>query len=244
MKAIILASGAGRRLRPLTNHLPKSLIDLGNATILDCQLKSLMKHGIDRVIITTGPFKKVLEDHARSKYRVRFWFVDNPRYETTNYIYSLWLTRDLIDEDVLLLHGDLLFEDILIKKLLQAGGNCVLVNRKIEPPDKDFKALIEDGRVIEIGVELFGPNTCYCAPMYRFSRVDFLRWLTEVDSFVRQGNVTCYAEDAFNKISDDIVLQPLYFEEFCMEIDTPGDLQRARDEFLSQHLQTNSCTEG
>ena len=64
--------------------------------------------------------------------------------------------------------------------------------------------------------------------MYKFSKVDFLRWLAEMDDFTKQGKVNCYAEDAFNEISNEIVLHPLYFEEFCMEIDTTGDLERAR----------------
>ena len=227
MKAIILASGAGKRLRPLTDCIAKPLIKIGDKTLLDYQVQSLIKHRIKNIIITTGPFKEKLEEHVRSNYRIKVWFVNNLRYETTNYIYSLWLTRNLIDSDVLLLHGDLLFEDILIKKLIDAVENCVLVNRKTRPPQKDFKALIENDRVIKIGVELFGPNTYFCAPMYKFSKVDFLRWLAEIDDFIKQGKVNCYAEDAFNKISREIMLHPLYFKEFCMEIDAMDDLEKA-----------------
>jgi choline kinase len=107
MKALILASGTGKRLRPLTNTLPKPLLKVGDKTILDYQLESLIKHGITRLIITTGPFREKLEEHVLSGYHLEVQFVNNPRYDSTNYIYSLWLTRDLIDSDVLLLHGDL-----------------------------------------------------------------------------------------------------------------------------------------
>ncbi len=228
MKALILASGAGKRLRPLTDRVPKPLIKIGDKTLLDYQVESLIKHGIEGVIITTGPFKEKLEEHVRSNYRIKVWFVNNPRYETTNYIYSLWLTKNLIDSDVLLLHGDLVFDDVLIWKLIRAKDNRVLVNRKIKPPEKDFKTLIENNRIIKIGVELSGPNAYFCAPMYKFSKADFLRWLAEIDDFIMQGKINCYAEDAFNKISNEIVLRPLYFEEFCMEIDTMDDLEKAR----------------
>lgn len=64
--------------------------------------------------------------------------------------------------------------------------------------------------------------------MYKFSKADFLRWLAEIDDFIEQGKVSCYAEDAFNQISDKMVLRPLYFGEFCMEIDTVDDLEKAR----------------
>ena len=64
--------------------------------------------------------------------------------------------------------------------------------------------------------------------MYKFSRADFHRWLAEMDDFITQGKASCYAEDAFNEISEEIALYSLYFEEFCMEIDTVDDLERAR----------------
>ena len=227
MKALILASGAGRRLRPLTDHLPKPLIKTGDKTILDYQLESLIRHGLDRVIITTGPFEEKVIEHVQRNYSIKVTFVNNPRYEVTNYIYSLWLTRNLVDEDVILLHGDLLFDSVLTGKLMEAEGNRALVNRRIKPPKKDFKAVIENNRVVKIGVEFSGPDAYFCAPMYKFSRADFLRWLDEMEKFIEKGRTNCYAEDAFNEISGEIVLRPLFFEEFCLEIDTISDLKKA-----------------
>jgi len=228
MKAIILASGVGRRLRPLTDRYPKSLLRVGGKTLIDYQLEALAKHGICDIVITTGHLGKKLEDHVRKTGAASVQFVHNPEYERTNYIYSLWLTKDLVDDDIVLLHGDLIFDSVLIQKLLEARGNRVLVNRYMLSPEKDFKALIERGRVVQIGVNLSGPGTFFCAPMYKFSKSDFLPWLDKIEVFVRQGEVDCYAEDAFNEISDKVLLRPLYFKEFCMEIDTRADLERTR----------------
>jgi len=228
MKAIILASGVGRRLRPLTDRYPKSLLRVGGKTLIDYQLEALAKHGICDIVITTGHLGKKLEDHVRKTGATSVQFVHNPEYERTNYIYSLWLTKDLVDDDIVLLHGDLIFDSVLIQKLLEARGNRVLVNRYMLSPEKDFKALIERGRVVQIGVNLSGPGTFFCAPMYKFSKSDFLLWLDKIEVFVRQGEVDCYAEDAFNEISDKVLLRPLYFKEFCMEIDTRADLERTR----------------
>ncbi len=222
MKAVILASGAGKRLRPLTDSIPKPLIRVGNKTLLDYQLESLVRHGIEGIIITTGPFKENLEEHVRSNYRFKVWFVNNPRYETTNYIYSLWLTKNLIDSDVLLLHGDLLFDDVLIGKLIAARDNRVLVNREIEPPEKDFKALIQNNRAAKIGVEISGPNAFFCAPLYKFSRVDFLHWLSQIGDFISRGKVNCYAEDALNEIFNEIALYPLYFKAYLARMASPS----------------------
>jgi len=228
MKAIILASGVGRRLRPLTDRNPKSLLRVGGRTLIDYQLEALAKHGICDIVITTGHLGKKLEDHVRKTGAASIQFVHNPEYERTNYIYSLWLTKGLVDEDIILLHGDLIFDSVLIQKLLETQGNRVLVNRYVLSPEKDFKALIKRGRVVQIGVNLSGPGTFFCAPFYRFSKADFLLWLDKIEDFVRQGKVNCYAEDAFNEISDKVLLRPLYFKEFCMEIDTKSDLEKTR----------------
>lgn len=229
MKAIVLASGVGKRLQPLTNYIPKPLIRVRDKTILDYQLESLIRYGINDIVITTGPFKEKIQEHVRRNYAIEVQFIHNPEYETTNYIYTLWLTRDVIDRDIILLHGDLLFDSILIGRLMKAKNNCVLVNKGIKPPKKDFKAVLENSRVIKIGVEFSGANAYFCAPMYKLSKLDFLHWLDEIKHFIKQGKVNCYAEDAFNKISDKILLRPLYFKEFCMEIDTIHDLDKAKN---------------
>lgn len=229
MKAIILASGVGKRLQPLTNYIPKPLIRVRDKTILDYQLESLIRYGINDIVITTGPFKEKIEEHVGRNYAIKFQFIHNPEYETTNYIYTLWLTKDIIDSNIILLHGDLLFDSMLTGRLIRAKSNSVLVNKKIRPPKKDFKALIKNGRVVKIGVDLSGPDAYFCAPMYKLSKLDFLHWLDEIKHFIKQGKVNYYAEDAFNKISDKILLHPLYFKEFCMEIDTIHDLEKAKN---------------
>jgi len=233
MKAIILSSGIGKRLRPLTNELPKSLIKLNDKTIIELQIDNLLKNDIRDIIITTGPFENKMINQLKGGYeKINFIFVNNPKYDSTNYIYSLWLTKKYIDDDILLLHGDLFFDEKLIKKLIGKKGNYVLVNKDAKLPKKDFKAEIKNNKVIKIGVEFFG-NGCYLSmPIYKFSKKDFLVWIDEIDKEIKIGNVKIYAENAFNKISDRIILKPLFFnKEICMEIDDIKDLEKARDLF-------------
>jgi len=97
----------------------------------------------------------------------------------------------------------------------------------VKPPEKDFKALIKK-QDYQDRIKLARLNVYFCAPMYKLSRLDVLYWLKTIDDFVKRGEVNFYAEDAFNKVSGQIVLRPLYFKEFCMEIDTVDDLEKAR----------------
>ncbi|MHA1874274.1 MAG: phosphocholine cytidylyltransferase family protein [Candidatus Heimdallarchaeaceae archaeon] len=231
MKAIILASGIGKRLLPLTKDKPKSLINVGKKTIIEMQLDNLKENGIKDIIITTGPFEDKMQLFLREKYPdLNISYVPNPQYDTTNYIYSLWLTKDLINDDIILIHGDLVFDKELLKRIIEnREKNLVAVNKKADVPKKDFKAEIENEIVVNIGVNNFSKNSFLSMPLYKFSKKDFLAWIDEIDLELRNGNLQYYAEDAFNKISDKIILKPLYFEkELCMEIDTKEDLDNAK----------------
>ena len=236
MKALILNSGIGKRLRPLTEDKPKALIVIEDKPLLGYQLDNLIECDIGDIIITTGPFEDKIRRYVREKYpNIRVSYVNNPKYDTTNYIYSMWLTKELINDDIILLHGDLLFDKKLLDKLINEKANCVLVNREIRAPEKDFKAVIENNRVVKIGVDFFGVNVFFSAPLYKFSKLDFLYWLDEIEKFIKKGDTKSYAEDVFNKISDKLILRPLYFgDEFCMEIDTEGDLDIARNLFITK----------
>ena len=112
------------------------------------------------------------------------------------------IPANLIDSDILLIHGDMVFEESLISNLIQTElENAVLVNKEVELPDKDFKGLLANNRVIKIGVGFFTPECYLLMPVYKLSREFFLRWKEEMASFVDQGKTSVYAEDAFNEIS-------------------------------------------
>ena len=121
-------------------------------------------------------------------------------------------------------------DEKLLKKLVEKKENRVLVNKKAKIPKKDFKAVIEHEKVIKIGVNFFSENAYLTMPMYKLFKKDFLVWMKEIESEVKIGNLNIYAEDAFNKISNEITLKPLYFNnELCMEIDTINDLKNAEN---------------
>lgn len=235
MKALILDSGRGERLRPLTKYIPKALIRIRDKPLLGHQIDNLVGCGIRNIIITTGPFENKIKKYVESEYPdLSVVYVKNQRYRTTNYIYSMWLTKKLVDDDIILFHGDLFFEKEILKKLVEKKyANCVLVNRRIKPPKKDFKAVIENDVVIKIGVEFSGKNAFFSAPMYKFSKLEFLHWLNEIGKFIKKrGKLKIYAECILNEISDKIILHPVYFaKEICLEIDTIKDLELVRSYF-------------
>lgn len=233
MKAIILNSGIGNRMDDLTKDKPKCLVELKKGeTILGYQLKIIMRHGIKNIIITTGPFENQLKGYVAENFpNLDVTLVNNPKYAETNAIYSLFLTKSLIDDDVLLMHGDMVFDESIFEDLLEdEEENAVLVNKEMELPDKDFKGKIEGDRITEISVDIFGKDCVALLPVYKFSRESFLLWMVEIEKFIKKDDASVYAENAFKGISDKVKLAPVYFDkEVCMEIDNKEDLELAQN---------------
>jgi len=237
MKVIILNAGIGKRLAPLTNKLPKCLVKISDDnTILDHQLKNIIKFGFRDFIIPTGPFEEQIKNYIKENYpSIKVQYINNPLYDKTNYIYSLYLAKETIDDDVLYSHGDLIFSENLVKLLLDSkDSDCVLVNKEIPPPVKDFKAIILNDKINKIGVNLFGENTAFLAPLYKLSKEFMIQWLTHIENFVKNNRVNCYAEDALNEILDIRQLKPCYYNEFCVEIDDHEDLEGVKN-YLSKN---------
>jgi len=237
MKALILNSGMGKRLRPFTLENPKCFAKLNGKVILEHQIENLLYYGIKDIIITVGPFEEKIKKLMKDNFPVvNVTYVKNLKYESTNAIYSMWLVKDFIDDDILLMHGDMVFERALLGRLLNSKGkNCVLVNNIIKEI-KDFKCRIQNNFVKEIGIEVSGENTFFLPPIYKFIRNDFMLWMEEIGKFIKEGNVNVYGETAFNNISEKLKLYPVYYgEEFCMEIDTFDDLAIAQKFFKNDN---------
>ena len=232
MKALILNSGMGTRMAPLTDRQPKCLTELSpGTTILGRQLQMLAAVGIAEAVITTGPFPGVLEEYCTQlKLPLQYTFVSNPDYRTTNYIYSIYLAQEALQDDILLLHGDLIFEQEVLRQVLESRESCIVTSSTAPLPEKDFKAVILENRVEKVGVEFFD-SALAAQPLYYLKKGDWLVWLEQISRFCQAGQVTCYAEKALNRITKDIALRPLDIRNMlCGEVDQPEDLavMRAR----------------
>jgi choline kinase len=232
MKTLILNSGIGNRMGALTKDKPKCLVELGpGTTILSHQIDLLRVCGIDEFVITLGPFDAMVREYIDERYgKLDVSFVLNPDYATTNYIYSMFLAEKYLEETVLLLHGDLVMEKSVCRKLLDyQAENAVIVDPGTPLPEKDFKGRIVDNMVMEIGTTLEGNDCVFLLPFYRLSPHGRAIWFDEIRQFINAGVTTVYAENAFNNCSGRIGLKPVSIDnELCMEIDTVEDLRRAR----------------
>jgi len=119
MRAIILAAGMGLRLNPLTNNLPKCLIEVNGKSILENALTNLEKNKIEETVIVVGYLKDKIINKIGSRFgKMKITYIENKIYDKTNNVYSLWLAREYLKEGCILIEGDVLFEERILSTLL------------------------------------------------------------------------------------------------------------------------------
>ncbi len=228
MKALVLNSGLGHRMGVLTSEYPKCMTEISHReTILSRQLRQITEAGITEVVMTTGYFDRVLEEYCQSlELPVHITFVKNPLYDKTNYIYSIYRAREYLrDDDILLMHGDLVFESSVFDEVVNSPDSCMTVSSTLPLPEKDFKAVARDGCVEKVGIEFF-ESAMAAQPLYKLLKKDWKVWLDQICAFCESGRVACYAENAFNEVSSRCAIRPLDVKDaLCAEIDTPEDLE-------------------
>ena len=227
MKALILNSGLGHRMGVLTSEHPKCMTEISvRDTILSRQLRLLSNAGITEVVMTIGYFDEVLVNYCHSLgLPLHFTFVNNPLYAETNYIYSIYCAKEYLrDEDIVLMHGDLVFEESVLDDILSFENSCMKVSSTIALPDKDFKSVVHDGRVYKVGIEFF-TDAMESQALYKLNKAEWNKWLDKICEFCENDNRKCYAEVAFNEISEDCAIYAYDVKDrLCSEIDTPEDL--------------------
>lgn len=226
MKVLILNSGMGSRMGVLISEHPKCMTEISNReTILSRQLRQIADMGLTEVVMTTGLFDSVLVNYCHSlDLPLKFTFVKNPIYDQTNYIYSIYCAREYLDDDIILMHGDLVFESAVFDKVVGSPVSCMVVSSTLPLPEKDFKAVIKDDRITAVGINFFN-EALAAQPLYKIRKGDWKIWLDSITEFCENGSVKCYAENAFNEVSDSCKIEALDVENMlCAEIDTPEDL--------------------
>lgn len=211
----------------LTKKQPKCMTKISShETILSRQLHMLVDAGAHEVVITTGAFADVLVHYVQGlDLPFNISFVYNNRFKETNYIYSMYQAREkLRDTELILMHGDLVFENSVFDQLMSTDGSAMAVSSTTALPRKDFKAVIEEGKIKKVGIEFFD-HAMTAQPLYKLTKEDWTRWMEQIEKFSEAGMTDCYAENAMNEITDAMMLKPMDIKDMlCNEIDDPEDL--------------------
>lgn len=149
MQALILAAGMGKRLGKYTNDATKCMVPVNGKTLIEYSIEAIINAGIKKLVLVTGYKGDKLRSFVDSKnFNIEIEYVDNPVYDKTNNIHSLYLALDkLLEDDTILLESDLIFDKQVLKDLVESpdknlavvspfeswmDGTCTLLNEKNE----------------------------------------------------------------------------------------------------------------
>lgn len=150
MQAIILAAGMGKRLGEYTQNNTKCMLEVNGVRLIDRALEILHGLGVSRVVLVVGYKGQNVKDYVGNDYKgTPIEYVDNPVYDKTNNIYSLYLAKDyMLAEDTLLLESDLIYEPTVVQKLLDDPcPNIALVDKYESWMDGTVVTIDEEKRI-------------------------------------------------------------------------------------------------
>ena len=153
MQAIILAAGMGKRLGEYTHDNTKCMLKVNGVRLVDRALFALKSIGVSRIVLVVGYKGQNVKDYVGTNYQgVPIEYVENPIYDKTNNIYSLFLAKEyLLADDTLLLESDIIFESSIIKKLVEAPyPNLALVDKFESWMDGTVVRIDENNRLISL----------------------------------------------------------------------------------------------
>jgi choline kinase len=226
-KAIILAAGAGSRLRPLTETLPKCLLEVGGRTLIDRQLEALASCGIDDVVAVVGH----CADLVRRLVGTRVRYLVNRRYEQTNSLYSLCLARDELRGGSLVLNSDVLAAPLVFERLVRSpAADAILVELGAHFEPEDMKVTLDGDRVLDFGKSLPSDRAhAHNVGVAKFSPEGAARLASCLDRLVETGHENDWAPAAFREFATQWPLIAVDTDGLpWIEIDFVEDLTRAR----------------
>ncbi|MFG1814859.1 sugar phosphate nucleotidyltransferase [Kribbella sp. NPDC049174] len=240
MIGLVLAAGAGRRLRPYTDTLPKALVPIHpGTTVLDLTLANYAEVGITEVAVVVGYAAEAVQARVKGfeeRYGVHLELVHNDKAETWNNAYSLWCARDLLTNGVMLANGDTVHPASVQRALLDARGDgrqiVLALDTEKKLADEEMKVIWSEPAGVERITKLMDPATAtgeyigvtLIEPTAAAELADALRATWERDP-------NLYYEDGYQILVDQgfrIDVAPIGTVDW-VEIDNHDDLARARE---------------
>ena len=230
-QAIIMAAGFGSRLRPVTESIPKPLVSVRSARILDTTIEALRKNGISRIIVVTGYLSECFQGLEEKYPGVKL--VHNPDYAAGNSITSLYHAREYMTESAILMDGDIIVvnPDILKPDIRRSCYCCMWMDTYSD------EWILHETDGIVTGCQAEGGTGWALRSVSLWTREDILRMrrqLTEAyekdglrNVFWDQIPIFCHPEDY------EIGIRPIALTDL-VEIDTLEDLCRMDPTYLTR----------
>jgi len=238
MQAIILAAGFSKRLRPLTDNTPKCLLNIGNKNLLHRTVFNVLDNGIHDFIIVTGYKEDMIINYINENFsQINVEFITNSDYANNNNSYSLWMTKQFVKDDVILLDSDILFDKLIIGDLLNSSHeNCLAVNITHDLDEEQIKVITDnENRILHIGKQVsIYESIGESIGIEKFSLYFMKELFSILDWKILQENIVNeFYEVSFQEIIDKKKegnsMYAIDVSKYdCIEIDTIEDYDKAQ----------------
>jgi 2-aminoethylphosphonate-pyruvate transaminase len=238
MKVVIVAAGMGIRLGPVTKELPKGLIEFGGKTLLERSLEAVAAHGLTRAVIVVGFEGERIRRRMGDAYAgIEIAYVENPEFADSGSMYSLSQAEGLLDEDILLLESDLLYDRRAIGVLMESRRrDAILMADPLNSGDDVYLCVDAEMRVTNLGKRLPDDDRASVAGCLVGVSIFSREFLSDLFAIARQD----YSRGERNYHYEECVLKasrqgrPVH-AVYCpglnwIEIDNQNDLRRAQRE--------------
>ncbi|PDP86882.1 nucleotide sugar-1-phosphate transferase [Glycomyces fuscus] len=238
MLGMVLAAGAGRRLRPYTDTLPKALVPVdGETTIMDISLRNLAAAGLTDVVVVVGYRAEAVEarkEALEERHGVKLTLSHNDKAEEWNNAYSLWTAREFFSEGVLLVNGDTVHPVGVEETLLAARGPELLlaVDNVKSLADEEMKVTLDEEGHLRTITKLMDPATAageYIGATLIEGSLDAR--LADALKATWERDPQLYYEDGYQELvnrGEKISVAPIG-EVDWVEVDNHDDLAKARE---------------
>ena len=243
MQGLILAAGMGKRLGELTSKKPKCMVSVNGVSLLERMVCSLERLSLNKIVIVDGYKSDVLREFANSlKLKTRIEYIENPIFDKTNNIYSLWLAKDfLLSDDTLLLESDIVFENAVLEGLKNdPRPNLALVAKYEDWMDGTCLKLNDDDSIRQfVSGKNFNPleksEYFKTVNFYKFSR-DFSReiYVPALKEYRKKFGDNEYYESVLAEILNEnprCIFARRIENQLWYEIDNANDLRSAEKIF-------------
>ena len=243
-----MAAGPGSRLMPITNEMPKCLLEVGGRTILERALEALRENGIEKIVVVRG-YRSHLIDYPNITY------YENPNFRENNILRSLFYAEGEMNDDFIFSYSDIVYSSEIVAKLMECEADIALTvdidwlqhyeGRDLHPISEAELVKVEDGRVVKIGKGVVSPAEAHgeFIGLAKFTKlgseamkVGYHRVAEERPSTPFQNAASldkAYMTDMIQELVDNgSLVQSVNIEGGWMEIDTLQDLERARRLFV------------
>jgi len=234
MKAVILAAGIGSRLWPLTSSKPKCLIKIAGKPILQHQIDALVSVGLCDIIIVVGYKSHCIREHCKHIRNANITLINNPDYENTNNMYSLYLAKNAISgESCILVNGDVVFDTDLVKCLINHQIQDFVACDVRTYNNESMKITINKDGFIDSISKLTPKQKAYATSidLYCFSKKSSVIFFNKITQIIEQDkNLKDWTEVALDRLfqKQKLKLRPVDIApKRWVEIDDYDDLTYA-----------------